>query len=56
MLNVSIIQGYMLISRNAEGLHGQRKFGNPCAICTQPLEQQTGLLGVWTGNGDLNIS
>jgi len=22
----------MLIYRNAEGVHGQRKFGNPCSI------------------------
>jgi len=23
-------KGYMLIFRNAEGVHGQRKVGNPC--------------------------
>ena len=25
------VQGYMLIYRNAEGVHGKRKFGNPCS-------------------------
>jgi len=24
--------GFMLICRNAEGVHGQRKVGNPCSI------------------------
>jgi len=28
------VQGYMLIYRNAEGVHGQRKFRNPCTRST----------------------
>jgi len=28
----SIIYGYMLICRNAEGIHDQTNFGNPCSI------------------------
>jgi len=27
--SVEILKEYMLIFRNAEGVHGQRKFGNP---------------------------
>ena len=29
--SVNMLKGYMLTSRNAEGVHGQRKVGNPCA-------------------------
>ena len=29
--SVEILKEYMLICQNAEGLHGQRKVGNPCA-------------------------
>jgi len=30
-------QGHMLICRNAEGVHGQTKVGNPCS---KPLHQR----------------
>ena len=30
-LSVEMLKGYMLICRNAEGVHGNRKVGNPCA-------------------------
>jgi len=28
-LSVEMLQGYMLICRNAEGVHGKKKVGNP---------------------------
>ena len=27
--SINMLKGYMLTSRNAEGVHGQRKVGNP---------------------------
>jgi len=36
-LSVEILKGYMLIFRNAEGVHGQRKVGNPCSIAMNIL-------------------
>jgi len=32
--SVEILKGYMLICRNAEGVQGLRKVGNPCSIWT----------------------
>ena len=29
--SVNTLKGYMFISQNAEGVHGQRKVGNPCS-------------------------
>ena len=47
MLNISMIShdkifchkkfsGYMLICRNAEGVHDHRKVGNPCYMTIEP--------------------
>jgi len=33
--SVNTLKGYMFISQNAEGVHGQRKVGNPCFNTTQ---------------------
>ena len=33
-LSVEMLKGYMLICRNAEGVHGKRKVGNPWSIST----------------------
>jgi len=30
-LSVEMLKGYMVTCRNAEGVHGQRKVGNPCS-------------------------
>jgi len=32
--SVEMLKGYMLICRNAEGVQGQRKVGNPCFRAT----------------------
>ena len=34
--SVEMLKGYMLICRNAEGVHGQRKVGNPWSMLTIP--------------------
>jgi len=37
MLIVEMLKGCMLISRNAEGVHGKRKVGNSCTSgCSDP--------------------
>ena len=30
VVHAYMLKGYMLIFRNAEGVHGKRKVGNPC--------------------------
>jgi len=35
-----MLKGYMLISRNTERVHGQRKVGNPWSILTRPVTRR----------------
>jgi len=32
--SVGMLKGYMLMCRNALGVHGKQKFGNPCSEIT----------------------
>jgi len=32
--SIEMLKGYMLIRRNAEGVHGKKKVGNPCSVET----------------------
>jgi len=36
-LSLDMLKGYMLICRNAEGVHGKRKVGNPWARLIQQV-------------------
>jgi len=39
--SVNTLKGYMLTSWNVEGVHGQRKVGNPCSRGSVVVVEQT---------------
>ena len=41
---VEMLKGYMLIFRNAERVHGKRKFGNPCVRPCMSREAECGAM------------
>jgi len=48
-LSVEMLKGYMLICRNAEGVHGKRQVGNPCNVDLSDANESNFWKVHWTG-------